>query len=246
MIDVDLVGIGVGPANLALLTAMLDARDEGQRLPSGIFLERSPAFTWHPGMMLPKSRVQVPFLKDLATQRNPRSRYTFLNFLFEQGRLEQFINLRDFHPALREFSEYMSWVAARAAPLIKYDTTVTKVRPTLACNGRIERIEVTAVSRASHVKTYRARAIVIATGCRPIFPMGMEDDGKGRIAHTSSLRMRVVDGLWARDAPSRFLIVGGGQSAAEAACFLLDEFLGAHVENVTASLPYRRKMTIPL
>jgi len=52
------------------------------------------------------------FMKDLATLRNPRSRYTFMSYLHSQGRLISFINRGSTIPTRKEYSDYLSWAAA--------------------------------------------------------------------------------------------------------------------------------------
>lgn len=81
----DLVGIGFGPANLALAIAVDEhnRRDPQQALKVG-FLEKQATFGWHRGMLLEGATMQVSFLKDLVTMRDPRSRFTFLTYLQER------------------------------------------------------------------------------------------------------------------------------------------------------------------
>ena len=43
------------------------------------FLERQPRFGWHRGMLLDDATMQVSFLKDLVTLRNPASDFSFLS-----------------------------------------------------------------------------------------------------------------------------------------------------------------------
>ncbi len=50
-------------------------------------------------------------MKDLATLRNPNSKYTFLSYLHSQGRLLNFINRGSMMPPRREFADYLSWAA---------------------------------------------------------------------------------------------------------------------------------------
>ena len=102
----DLVGIGFGPANLALAAAIQEEADgTGEAPVESVFLERKPEYNWHPGMLLRGALVQLSFLKDLATLRNPQSPFTFLNYLRVKGRLDKFINLRNFYPTRLEFNE---------------------------------------------------------------------------------------------------------------------------------------------
>jgi L-ornithine N5-oxygenase len=74
-------------------------------------MEKQTQFAWHAGMQLPGAKMQISFLKDLATPRDPRYRFTFLNYLFEKGRLNQFINLGTFLPTRVEYEDYLRWCA---------------------------------------------------------------------------------------------------------------------------------------
>ena len=79
----DVIGIGFGPANIALAAA-LEERQAGFKI---AFLEQMKAPAWQPAMLLSGSDIQNNPLRDLVTPRNPRSRYSFTNFLHEHGRL---------------------------------------------------------------------------------------------------------------------------------------------------------------
>jgi L-ornithine N5-monooxygenase len=223
--EYDIVGIGAGPANLALVTAMLDAEEDGAEPFRAVFFERSPESAWHPGTMLPGVKLQVSFLKDLATQRNPRSRFTFLNYLFRQGRIEEFINLREFFPDRDEFAAYLAWVAHEAGSLIRFGNTVCGLRPVPGAGGRFDRVAVRVKGPDGREEECLARALVLATGCTAQIPPGA-DLVPGHIVHTAELNGAVRSGA---NPPARVLIVGAGQSAAEAACFALREYPHAQV-----------------
>ena len=73
-------------------------------------------------MLLPWARSQVSFLKDLVTLRNPRSRFSFLNYLHRVGRLDDSSTWARSTPTGWEISDYLQWVAALAgARRIRYD-----------------------------------------------------------------------------------------------------------------------------
>ena len=61
---VDVLGVGFGPANLALAIALAESPD---RIGTVRFLERREAFAWHQGMLLPGTSMQISFIKDLVT-----------------------------------------------------------------------------------------------------------------------------------------------------------------------------------
>lgn len=216
MEKVDVAGVGAGPSNLALVTALLDARECGETVLSAVFLEQAGAFAWHPGSQLPGARIQVPFLKDLATQRNPRSRLTFLNYLHEHGRIEAFANLRELFPTREEFADYLAWVAAQSGPLIRYRCNVTALVP-LVRDGRCSRIGV--VLNGAEEPAFAARAVVVGTGRAPWLPAitGVDDP---RVTHSSTL-LPWWQARADQSPPRHVLVVGSGQSAIESACYVL-------------------------
>ena len=111
----DVIGIGFGPSNLALAIA-IEEHNAGASPEDRIraeFLERQPSFGWHRGMLIDDATMQVSFLKDLVTMRNPTSDFTFLCFLRERGRLVDFLNAKTLFPLRIEFHEYFEWAAAR-------------------------------------------------------------------------------------------------------------------------------------
>ena len=128
----DLVGIGFGPSNLAMAIAVAEhnqATRPGEPPLTARFLERQASFGWHRGMLIDDATMQVSFLKDLATLRNPGSDFTFLRFLHERGRLIDFINHKTLFPLRAEFHEYFDWAAARVADQVSYDTEVLSLHP---------------------------------------------------------------------------------------------------------------------
>ena len=96
----DVVGIGFGPSNLSLATALdeLGSESDGKAI-DAVFFEKQAALGWHRGMLLPGSKMQISFLKDLVTFRNPASPYSFVAYLHSEGRLAAFVNRKDFFPA---------------------------------------------------------------------------------------------------------------------------------------------------
>ncbi|MFB9325762.1 lysine N(6)-hydroxylase/L-ornithine N(5)-oxygenase family protein [Paenibacillus aurantiacus] len=117
----DIVGIGIGPFNLGL-AALLDPLPDVKAL----FLDRKPTFSWHPGMLLDGTTLQVPFLADLVTMADPTNPYSFLNYLKEHGRLYAFYFYERFHIPRREYDAYCRWAAERIASC-RFGVEVTQV-----------------------------------------------------------------------------------------------------------------------
>src|SRR5688500_19564425 len=117
----DIVGIGFGPANLAMAAALAEhnAAADRDRVVTGHFLERQPAFGWHRGMLIGDATMQVSFLKDLVTMRNPSSDYSFLHYLQSRGRLVEFINHKVLFPLRIEFHDYLEWAAERMSHAVE-------------------------------------------------------------------------------------------------------------------------------
>ncbi len=62
-------------------------------------------------MLLPDAKMQISFMKDLATLRSPQSPITFLSYLHSQDRLINFINRGSTIPTRKEYADYLSWAA---------------------------------------------------------------------------------------------------------------------------------------
>ncbi|KAI0997927.1 L-ornithine [Podosphaera aphanis] len=211
----DLICVGFGPASLAIAIALHDSC----KLSSTNFLclEKQSQFAWHTGMQLPGASMQISFLKDLATPRNPRSKFTFINYLFTKKRLNQFINLSTFNPSRLEFEDYLRWCASHfeAEGRVKYDMEVICVRAgSKDTDGKINSWEVIALDVNGCQVSKIARHVVIAVGGRPALPQELQ--GLKNVTHsskfTSSIERIQEEG---RKRRLRLAVVGNGQSAAE-------------------------------
>jgi L-ornithine N5-oxygenase len=234
----DVIGVGFGPSNLALAAVIEEqAEATGCRPVSSVFLERRPAYAWHPAMLLGGALVQISFLKDLATLRNPRSKFTFLNYLRARGRLERFINLRNFYPTRLEFNDYFAWVAEQVQDQVRYGHEVVAVTPLRAARG--EGVELLAVHArkvsSGAIEELTARNLVVATGGVPFIPecAGSPAGAETRIFHSQDFLTALARTFTAAAAPYRFIVVGSGQSAAEVFLHLVQSFPNA---TVTAAL----------
>ncbi|MEU9717528.1 lysine N(6)-hydroxylase/L-ornithine N(5)-oxygenase family protein [Streptomyces sp. NPDC047976] len=221
----DLVGIGFGPSNVAMAIALSEhnARAGRQDAVTAQFFEVQPRFGWHRGMLIDDATMQVSFLKDLVTLRNPASGFSFLCYLKSRGRLVDFINHKSLFPLRVEFHDYLEWAAAQVDDMVCYGHEVVGVTPVLS-DGVVEHLDVT-VRSGEGLALHRARNLVIGTGLRPLMPEGVERTE--HVWHTSELLTRVEE--MAGAAPSRFIVVGAGQSAAENVAYLHRRFPGAEV-----------------
>ncbi|MFJ8888372.1 lysine N(6)-hydroxylase/L-ornithine N(5)-oxygenase family protein [Streptomyces sp. NPDC102402] len=221
----DLIGIGFGPSNVAMAIALSEhnAGVGAQEAVSAHFFEQQPRFGWHRGMLIDDATMQVSFLKDLVTLRNPTSEFSFLCYLKSKGRLVDFINHKSLFPLRVEFHDYFEWAAAKVGDMVSYGHEVVGVTPVVQ-DGTVDHLDVTVRSEAGLV-VHRARNVVIGTGLRPLMPEGVERGD--RVWHNSELLAKVerLQGT----SPSRFVVVGAGQSAAENVAYLHRRFPGAEV-----------------
>lgn len=210
----DLLAVGFGPSSLALAIAVEEhnARAPGGRRVSARFFERQRDFGWHRGMLLERTTMQVSFLKDPVTQRNPTSDFGFLSYLHAHERLPDFINHKTLFPSRLEFHDYLQWIAQRLDHLVEYGADVVALRP-VRRDGRVVAIDVQVADRDGQRTWHRGRNVVLATGLRPAMPDGVRRSA--RVWHSSELAHRLDD----MGAPlhGRFVVVGSGQSAAEVA-----------------------------
>jgi L-ornithine N5-oxygenase len=229
----DLICVGFGPASLAIGVALHDALDGTDpslqdipglqsRAPKVAFLEKQSQFAWHAGMLLPGAKMQITFLKDMATMRNPRSEFTFINYLHRKKRLVEFANLNTFLPARVEYEDYMKWCAGWFEDVVAYSQEVVQVLPekNKSANGDITTFNV--VSRntlTGRTESRRTKHVVIAAGGRPNIPKPFPMDHP-RVVHSSKFSYISRELLNDHNAAYTIAVVGNGQSAAEIFDFL--------------------------
>ncbi|MCC8343568.1 SidA/IucD/PvdA family monooxygenase [Pseudomonas stutzeri] len=205
----DFIGIGIGPFNLGLacLAEPIDGLD-------CLFLDRAEGFNWHPGMMLDSATLQTPFMADLVTLADPTSRFSFLNYAKQIGRLYAFYIKEDFFLMRREYNQYCQWVVEQLDSL-RFGHFVQHVD--YLDERRCYRV------RGVHARSgegfeFLTRRLVLGTGTTPYLPSCCE----GVADHVSH------SGNYLQDKPRlqgkrSITVVGSGQSAAEIYYDLLQE-----------------------
>jgi L-ornithine N5-oxygenase len=239
----DLVCVGFGPASLAIAVALHDALDGTDpsldipclqdRPPRVAFLEKQSQFAWHAGMLLPGARMQITFLKDMATLRNPRSEFTFINYLHQKDRLTEFCNLDTFLPQRIEYEDYMRWCAGWFEEVVQYDQDVIKVIPEKVTSSSGAVTTFTVVSKnlqTGRLESRRTKHVVIAAGGRPNIPPPFPSNHP-KINHSSKFSLISTNILPDFQHPYEVAIVGSGQSAAE-----IFDFVHAHYPNARTKL----------
>ena len=225
----DLIGIGFGPSNLALAIA-LEERGQVQGPLDVLFLDKQADYRWHGNTLVTQSELQISFLKDLVTLRNPTSPYSFVNYLNAHGRLVDFINLGTFYPCRMEFNDYLRWVASHFEAQSRYGEDVLAIEPVLH-QQQVQALRVISrdMSGQQHVRT--TRSVVVSAGGTPRIPEAFKAlNSDSRVFHHSQYLERMAAQPCVSGKPMRIAIIGGGQSAAEAFIDLNDCFPSAQVD----------------
>lgn len=216
----DVIGLGFGPANIAVAGALLEQPRETCPISvnKSLFIERHHEFKWHPGMILPGTRMQISFLKDLATLRSPQSPITFLAYLHSKNRLVDFINRGCITPTRKEYSDYLAYVARYVQGQgikVAYGENVIAIEEggqgTVQIHSR--------VLTTGETRIRRAKNLIISPGGSPCVPRCIQIIlPHPRIIHSSEYLSSVEPMLATMKASIQSLkiaVVGAGQSAVE-------------------------------
>jgi L-ornithine N5-oxygenase len=228
----DILGVGFGPANLALAIALEESGFQG----SVRFLEARDEFAWQPGMMLRGSDIQHNPLRDLITPVNPRSTYGFVSYIHQSGRFFDYLNLGAAFPLRREFAAYVDWAASHFLNRVIFGANVEAVgivpHPV---HGRV--VEIVCVNGTRSL----ARSVVLGPGRTLNIPDVFQPSLGDRVFHLVDYLPRIE----ALKSPLRILVVGASQSAVEIMLDLDSRFPGAQLLGITRGFGYRLKDTSP-
>ncbi len=235
----DVIGIGFGPAGIALAAAIEDRAEEGHGAPwRSLFVEREPDSTWQPNMLMPGTDIQHHYLRDFATPRNPRSRFTFPCYLKETGRLFSF-GLLGGNAGRVEWSDYVQWVARQLQHHALYNHDVVRVEPVMAAgDDEVSALRVHAAERGGGaMRTFQARNVVLCMGRRPNVPPVYQPHAGETVFHSHEFQSRVRR---LRPEQTRsFAVVGSGQNAIEVLLDLIERFPSATIYSINRNNGFR-------
>lgn len=208
----DLVGIGIGPFNLALA-----ALAEPCVPLTCLFLDENPGFSWHPGMMVDGATLQVPFLADLVSLVDPTNRNSYLAWLRDQGRLFGFYFSEAWHVPRPEYEAYCRTVAERLESC-RFGCRVTAVRHATLADGRDG--FVVCYDSPEGPRTALAANVALGIGTEPVVPGSLRllcEEASALVSHSAHYLNRAD---WIRAADD-VTVLGSGQSGAEIVLDLL-------------------------
>ncbi|MBF4114112.1 SidA/IucD/PvdA family monooxygenase [Enterobacter cloacae] len=226
----DLLMIGCGPSNLAVGVA-LEERTTPHDITSSLILEKDDSVCWHRGMLFPEAQSQVSFLKDLVTQRDPTSQFSFLNFLHKTKRLDDFINLQTFNPYRKEISAYLQWVAdSLKKTKVVYNSKVSTVEPDISSDGNITGWRVSVEGG----DIYHANRLIFGGGRDLNIPAVFEHVSPEKVLHSAHFltTLEKIDTC----AFKNIAVIGGAQSSAEMYQFCIENFPDADIKMIMRSI----------
>jgi L-ornithine N5-oxygenase len=230
----DVLGIGFGPGNIALAIALQEQFPDVRPH----FLEADSASRWQHNMMIADADIQHNPMMDLVTPRNPRSRYSYINYLHENERLFEHFNLGLEFPLRKEYADYVLWASKFFSHQVDYGCRVKSIaiEPGTHPDARVYHVN------AEGGRHYMARALVLATGRTPYVPEQFKGVPTDKIIHLSEYLTRIN-----RQAPeaSEVAVVGASQSAIEIILDLTERFRHLKVTNYIRHFAYRQKDLSP-
>ncbi|MFG3493561.1 lysine N(6)-hydroxylase/L-ornithine N(5)-oxygenase family protein [Streptomyces sp. NPDC047928] len=212
----DLVGIGIGPANLslaALAHGLRTRHDDGPHL-TAAFYEQRPAFHWHPGLLIEGTTLQSPFLADLVTLADPTNPWSFLNYLRSRERLFPFYLAERFRIQRAEYDAYCRWVSDHL-PDLHFNHQVDAVRWNPEHNlFEVDYTQLDPDGEAEALGRTHTRHIALGIGTEPHIP----DPLKPLVDAPTVPVFHSADYLHHRDllrTAAHITVIGSGQSGAE-------------------------------
>ncbi|MCF5714918.1 SidA/IucD/PvdA family monooxygenase [Pseudomonas tremae] len=229
----DVIGVGFGPANIALAVALDEKALGGQYL----FLEGNTAPDWQSEMLIDGSDTQHNPLRDFVTPRNPTSPYGFLSYLKAKNRLFDYLNLGLEFPYRLEYARYVRWVARQFDHWVSYGERVTAISRT-GNSGELIRVE------TNLGRSLLARTLSFGPGRTPFVPEIFDKDFSGRVSHFTGYI--TANARWcAEGEPKSIAVIGSSQSAVELTLDLNARYPDAIIHNIFRSFSYQLKDTSP-
>jgi len=233
----DILGIGFGPANIALAIAL----EDNLRHINCKFLEASSDSLWQGEMLLDSSDIQnIPY-RDLITPINPRSQFTFTNYLVENNLFFDYMNLMVKYPFRKNYAQYIKWCADFFSNYVDYNTRAVSV---YLGRDEVTDEEVYFIKSDSEI-IYRARSLVIGTGRTPYIPKEFTKIKSEKIVHSTRYLSSIKLLESKRDENFSIAVIGGSQSAVEIILDLSKKFPNARIVSFLRKFSFIQKNLSP-
>ncbi len=211
----DLIGIGIGPFNLGLAALANNIKDLDTK-----FFDRSTSFNWHPGLLMPETRLQVPFFADLVTPADPTSPFTYMNFLKTKGRMFRFAIQENNFITRFEYNEYCQWVISQLSNL-HFGFNCEAIH----FNSEKDCYDLYFSGTDGHTYLFHGKKIVMGVGTVPSMPECVTDFDHELVFHSSDYLFKKEKLLKQKN----ITIIGSGQSGAE----IFYDLLQKNIESIS-------------
>ncbi len=230
----DIIGVGFGPANIALAVALEELYPEK----SFLFVDGKKKIIWQDEMLFENaldiySNIQNSPYRDLATPRNPRSRYTFLNYLHENDLFWQQLNLNMSMPLRPDFANYIAWVASQFENNFRGGTIIKSIK--VEQNHYILHTQNGDMLRAKHIS--------LGTGRPPNIPEEFRGVKNLNCIHFTSYNTSMA--RMASNGIKRLAIIGSSQTAAEIVLQVTKTYPDIEVDVIMRRFGFPLKDTTP-
>lgn len=211
----DVVCIGFGTKGLALSTVLADC-DPSQKV---LIVERDGRFNEDLGFASTDDTAGSAFMRDLITLRNPRSEYTFVNFLHKTNLLVAFTNASQLSTSRRLTARYMSWVAEKIQQLgwVSFNKEAVRITPSaIAANGKVSKWTVDLRARANGAASkITCKRLIIATGAQSQLTEALASPKLAFNILPMSKSADLIERIHNSDRPLNIAIVGADQESVE-------------------------------
>lgn len=209
----DLVGVGFGAATLSVAIAL----HERDALTNTIFLEYQSQAGWRPFTRHATPRMGTSFMNDLITLENPRSKFTFLNYLHATNQLVAFTNVAKMQPSREIYAEYLRWCAGYFQPHVAFEKQVIGIDAVMNSTGLVEGWNVLFEDVQTGGKSsIAAKQILCAVGLQPKIPQFLTNPDIPRsVVHSSAALEAIPVVLGDKRVRQRIAIIGNSPDAAE-------------------------------
>jgi L-ornithine N5-oxygenase len=211
----DVVCIGFGTKGLALSTVLADY-DPSHKI---LVVEREGQFNGDLGFASTESPAGSSFLRDLITLRNPRSEYTFINFLHETNLLIAFTNASQLITSRQLTARYMTWVAEKIQRLgwVAFNREAVNIKPMkVSPDGQVSKwtVDLRANGNGAASKI-TCKRLIVATGAQSRLPESLSSPKLASIILPLSKSAELIKRAHDANGPLSIAIIGADQEAVE-------------------------------